>query len=159
MQNFSADTTATRDAQANYQNLFLPSLGPLYDRFSGSAETLLRVVAGGLLVSHGYLKILDPFGASGMVESIGFYPGGFWSPLLSVSEFSAGICLTLGLFTRFAALIATIILVVTIYFHGILHGQGLDGSEKSILWTAITLFFMVRGASTHSVDRALGRQI
>ena len=159
MQNFSADTTAKPDASANYQSLFLPSLGPLYAKLSGGAETLLRVVAGELLVSHGYSKILDPFGASGLVESIGFHPGGFWSPLLSVSEFSAGICLTLGLFTRLAALIATIILVVTIYFHGILQGQGLGGSEKSILWTAITLFFMVRGANSHSVDRAVGRQI
>lgn len=159
MQNFSADTTAMRDARANYQNLYLPFLGPLYEKLSGSAEALLRVVAGGLLVSHGYSKILDPFGASGLVESIGFYPGGFWSPLLSVSEFSAGICLILGLFTRLAALIATIILVVTIYFHGILQGQGLGGSEKSILWTAITVFFMVRGANKYSVDRALGRQI
>ena len=159
MQNFSADTTATPVAPTNDQSLFIPSLGPLYEKLSGSAETLLRVVAGGLLVSHGYLKILDPFGASGMVESIGFHPGAFWSPLLSFSEVLGGVCLTLGLFTRFAAFVTTIILVVTIYFHGILHGQGLDGSEKSILWTAITLFFMVRGSNSHSVDRVIGRQI
>ncbi|WP_457585344.1 DoxX family protein [Ensifer canadensis] len=137
----------------------MPSLGPLYERLYSGAETFLRVVAGALLVSHGYSKILDPFGASGLVESIGFYPGGFWSALLSVSEFLGGICLALGLFTRFAAFVTTIILAVTIYFHGILQGQGLGGAEKSILWAAITVFFVVRGANRHSLDSAIGRQI
>jgi putative oxidoreductase len=155
MQNLDAERTAP----ARLQTFYIPSLAPLYDRFSVSAETMLRVVAGALLVTHGFPKILDPFGASGLVESIGFYPGAFWSLLLSVSEFFAGVCLTLGLFTRFAALVATIILLVTVYFHGIVQGQGLFGAEKSILWAAITLFFMVRGADRHSADNLIGRQI
>ena len=159
MQTFDADTTAVADAPARVQHLYIPSLGPLYAKLSTGAETLLRVVAGALLIVHGSSKILDPFGASGLVESIGFFPGAFWSPLLSVGEFFGGVCLTLGLFTRFAALVATVILLVTVYFHGVLQGQGVDGSEKSILWAAITLFFLVRGANRHSLDRVIGRQI
>ena len=155
MQNLDAE----RAASARLQTFYIPSLAPLYDRFSVRAETLLRVVAGALLVTHGFPKILDPFGASGLVESIGFYPGAFWSPLLSVSEFFAGVCLTLGLFTRPAALVATVILLVTVYFHGVLQGQGLFGAEKSILWAAITLFFLVRGAGRHSLDTIIGRHI
>ena len=142
----------------NRSRLIIPALGGLYAALHESAETILRVAAGALLVTHGYGKILNPFGASGMVESLGFYPGAFWSPLLSATEFFGGILVTIGLFTRPAAFAAMIVLAVTVYFHGIAQGEGLMGAEKSILWTLIMFFFVIRGANGHSVDAKLGRQ-
>ena len=68
----------------------LPALQRFYLPLDTSAETLLRVVAGVLLVTHGFGKISNPFGAVGMVESLGFYPGVFWSPLLAATEFFGG---------------------------------------------------------------------
>ena len=138
--------------------LIVPSLGGLYAALGESAETILRVAAGVLLVTHGYGKILNPFGASGMVESLGFYPGAFWSPLLSATEFFGGILVAIGLFTRPAAFAAMIVLAVTVYFHGIVQGEGLMGAEKSILWTLIMFYFVIRGANSHSVDARIGRQ-
>ena len=138
--------------------LIVPSLGGLYAALGESAETILRVAAGVLLVTHGYGKILNPFGASGMVESLGFYPGALWSPLLSATEFFGGILIAIGLLTRPAAFAAMIVLAVTVYFHGIVQGEGLRGAEKSILWALIMFFFVVRGANSHSVDAKLGRQ-
>lgn len=142
----------------NRPRLIIPSLGGLYSRLSESAETILRVATGLLLATHGYGKILNPFGATGMVESLGFYPGAFWSPLLSATEFFGGILIAIGLFTRPAAFAGMIVLAVTVYFHGIVQGEGLGGAEKSILWTLILLFFAVRGANSHSVDAKIGRQ-
>ena len=142
----------------NRSRLIIPSLGGLYAALHESAETILRVAAGALLVTHGYGKILNPFGASGMVESLGFFPGAFWSPLLSATEFFGGILIAIGLFTRPAAFAAMIVLTVTIYFHGIAQGEGLMGAEKSILWALIKFFFVIRGANSHSVDAKLGRQ-
>lgn len=142
----------------NRPRLIVPSLGSLYAALHESAETILRVAAGLLLVTHGYGKILNPFGASGMVESLGFYPGAFWSPLLAATEFFGGILIAIGLFTRPAAFAAMIVLAVTVYFHGIVQGEGLMGAEKSILWTLIMFFFVIRGANSHSVDAKLGRQ-
>jgi putative oxidoreductase len=136
--------------------LIIPALGGLYAALHDSAETILRVAAGLLLVTHGYGKILNPFGASGMVESLGFYPGVFWSPLLSATEF--GILIAIGLFTRPAAFAAMIVLAVTVYFHGVVQGEGLMGAEKSILWALIMFFFVIRGGNSHSVDAKLGRQ-
>lgn len=138
--------------------LILPALGTVYSSLGQSSETLLRVVAGLLLVTHGYGKILNPFGAVGMVEGLGFYPGVFWSPLLAATEFFGGILLALGLFTRPAAFASTIVLAVTIYFHWIVKAEGLGGAEKSILWAAITLYFAIRGANSQSVDARIGRQ-
>ncbi|WLR92686.1 DoxX family protein [Shinella zoogloeoides] len=138
--------------------LIIPALGGLYAALHDSAETILRVAAGLLLVTHGYGKILNPFGASGMVESLGFYPGVFWSPLLSATEFFGGILIAIGLFTRPAAFAAMIVLAVTVYFHGVVQGEGLMGAEKSILWALIMFFFVIRGGNSHSVDAKLGRQ-
>ena len=146
------------DVTTHRPGLILPFLRPLYATLNESAETLLRVVAGALLVTHGYGKIMNPFGAVGMVEGLGFYPGVFWSPLLAATEFFGGILVAIGLFTRPAALASAIVLAVTIYFHGIVRAEGLGGAEKSILWTAIMLYFAVRGSNSQSVDARIGRQ-
>ena len=49
--------------------LIIPALGGVYAALHESAETILRFAAGALLVTHGYGKILNPFGASGMVKA------------------------------------------------------------------------------------------
>lgn len=146
------------DFTSSRSRLIVPALGGVYNALGESVETLLRVVAGLLLVTHGYSKILNPLGSSGMVESLGFYPGVLWSPLLAATEFFGGILIAIGLLTRPAAFAATIVLAVTVYFHWIVRDEGLSGAEKSILWTAITLYFTIRGANSQSVDAKLSRQ-
>jgi len=140
------------------RRLIIPALGGLYSGLHEGVETLLRVVAGLALVTHGWPKIQNPLGAVEMVEKLGFYPGAFWSPLLSATEFFGGILIALGLLTRPAAIAATIVLLVTVYFHWIVLAQGYSGAEKSILWAAIFLFFAVRGGNRHSLDAKLGRE-
>ena len=137
--------------------LIVPQAAPLYAAGHETVETVLRLAAGLLLVTHGYGKIINPFGAAGMVESLGFYPGVIWSPLLAATEFFGGILVAIGLFTRPAAFASAIVLLVTVYFHGIVKAEGLAGAEKSILWTAIMLFFAIRGGNRHSVDARLNR--
>jgi len=138
--------------------LYLPFLGGLYARFDTLAETVQRVVAGGILAVHGWPKITNPFGAVGMVERIGFYPGTVWSPMLAATEFFGGILIAIGLFTRPAALAGTVVLLVAAYFHWLVLGQGFKGAEFPILWAAVLLFFAVRGSNAHSVDARIGRQ-
>jgi len=139
--------------------MFIPALAPFYRSGHDLVETLLRLVAGGFLVVHGAGKIVDPFGAVQMVEGLGFYPGVFWSPLLAVTEFFGGILLAIGLLTRPAAFATTIVLLVTVYFHWIQLDQGFAGAEKSLLWTAMTLFFVIRGGNSQSVDARLAKNL
>jgi putative oxidoreductase len=139
------------------QRLIIPALGGLYASLHDGAETLLRLVAGLTLVTHGVGKIANPFGAIEMVEGLGFYPGVFWSPLLAATEFFGGILVAIGLLTRPAALAAAIVLLVTVWFHWITMDQGYSGSEKSIIWTAVFVFFAIRGGNRHSVDAKIGR--
>ncbi|ESX61857.1 DoxX family protein [Mesorhizobium sp. LSHC422A00] len=131
--------------------------GRLYSSLHDGAETLLRVVAGGFLTIHGSQKITNPFGAAEMVEGLGFYPGAFWSLLLSCTEFFGGILIAIGLLTRPAAFAGMIVLLVTVWFHWITVGQGFSGAEKSLLWAAILLFFVIRGGNRQSVDARLGK--
>lgn len=143
----------------NYsRRLVIPPLGQIYSALGDTVETVLRVVAGLALVTHGWGKIGDPFGAAGMVEGLGFYPGAFWSLMLALTEFVGGMLIAIGLLTRPASFAAMFVLLVTVYFHWIVRGEGYSGAEKSILWAAIFLFFAIRGANRHSVDAKLGKE-
>lgn len=141
------------------RRLIISALGGFYAGFAPIAETLLRVIAGFALVTHGYGKILNPLGQIEMVERLGFVPGELWSPLLSITEFFGGLFLAFGFLTRPAALGITIVLLVTVWFHWGVQAEGYSGAEKSILWAAITFFFLIHGGGKYSVDRAIGREL
>ncbi len=138
-------------------SLIIPPLGTLYSALDGVAYAILRVAAGAALMVHGWPKIQDPMKLVGMVESLGFAPGALWAVLLAATEFIGGLLLILGLLTRPAALAATIVLLVTVYFHWIVQSQGWGGSEKSILWAAMTFLLFVRGGGALSIDSRLKR--
>ena len=139
--------------------LLFPSLGSLYDRLTCVSVPLMRICAGLILMVHGWPKIQQPFKFAGMAESLGFVPGVFWSPLLAGTEFIGGGLLALGLLTRLAAAGATVVLLVTVYFHWVVQGQGLSGSEKSILWAAMTFFFVAHRGGDFSVHPMLRPQL
>jgi putative oxidoreductase len=147
----SASTDNPRNA------LVIPVLGRLYAALHDGAETVLRVVAGGFLAIHGSQKITNPFGAAEMVEGLGFYPGALWSLLLACTEFFGGIFIAIGFLTRPAAFADLFVLLVTVWFHWVTMGQGFSGAEKSLLWAAILLFFVIRGGNRHSVDARIGK--
>lgn len=152
-----AYTTTDKTEGLARKKLIVPAMGGVYAALHDSAETILRVVAGVALVTHGLGKIGDPFGSAGMVESLGFYPGAFWSLLLSLTEFFGGILIAIGLLTRPAAFASMFVLLVTVWFHWITLEQGYSGAEKSILWSTVFFFFAVRGGNRHSLDARLGR--
>ncbi|MBY5971110.1 DoxX family protein [Ferrimonas balearica] len=139
--------------------LLLPFLGPLYRRAAPLTELWLRVISGVALMVHGWPKIQNPTGAADMVSGLGFAPGWFWSILLSVTEFTGGLLLALGLLTRLAAGGTTVILLVTVYFHWIVLEQGYRGAELSLIWSAVTLTFLAKGGGRYSVDRLIGREL
>ena len=139
--------------------LLFPSMGGLYAGLAGPATLLLRALAGIPLAVHGWGKIQAPLKNVGLVENLGFVPGELWSPLLAGTEFFGGILLAIGFLTRPAAFATTIVLLVTVWFHWVLQGQGYAGAEKSLLWAAMTFYFVAHGGGYLSVDRALRREV
>ena len=100
------------------EKMILPFLAPFYDSFAIPFGWLLfRIVIGGGLIYEGWPKIIAPLAMSGYVESIGFTPGWFFSPLLAFINFAGGICIVLGFLTRPFALANAFMLLVTLWFH------------------------------------------
>ena len=140
------------------RSLIIPALGPVYASLAPLADLLLRLVAGGFLVLHGVPKFGNLESVTGMVESLGFYPGSVWAPLLALTELLGGLLLAIGLFTRPAAFAAMIVLLVTVYFHWIFKAEGFAGAEKSLLWAAILFYYAMHGAGRWSLDAVRGKE-
>ena len=93
------------------------------------------------------------------LDKDGYRPGKLWAPAISLTQFIAGPLLALGLFTRPAALAILVFLLVTNverwrvgkYFWNQL------GLEYTAMWTVATLYFLIRGGGTISLDHLIGR--
>jgi len=98
--------------------LIMPFLSQVYAKFAQPVGWAgFRVAIGVSLIVAGYPKIIAPLAQSGFVESIGMYPGWFWSPLLAAMQFVGGFMIALGLFTRPVALANAVMLLITLWFH------------------------------------------
>jgi len=98
--------------------LVLPGLSAFYNRLAQPVGwAVFRAVLGAMLMVEGLPKIMDPLAQTGFVESLGFWPGAFWSPLLAGLQFIGGGMLALGLFTRPVALANAVMLLITLWFH------------------------------------------
>lgn len=100
--------------------LIIPALGGFYRAFAQPAAWVaLRVAVGAVLALEGWWKMTAPMAMTGFVESIGFYPGWFWSPFLAALQFFGGLAIVIGLFTRPVALANAVMLAITLWFHAV----------------------------------------
>jgi putative oxidoreductase len=107
-----------KDTQSSPNRLVIPALADFYDRFAKPfAWVALRVAVGAVLTYEGWNKMANPMAMSAFVESLHFYPGWFWSPLLAVVNLVGGLCIMLGLLTRPWALANTVMLAITLWVH------------------------------------------
>jgi len=132
------------------------------------SEALLRAVAGLALVPHGLRNTFGFFADTGVrahniselaaqLDGDGYRPGRLWAPLISLTQLVGGPLLALGLFTRPAAAVIFVFLMVANverwrvgrYFWNQL------GLEYTLMWTVAVLFFLVHGGGAWSLDRVL----
>jgi len=131
---------------------------PIMDRLAGATYALLRIVAGGLFICPGGMKLLGWFG--GIPGNPG---GGGLPPLLLVAgviELVGGVAILLGLFTRPVAFIASGQMAAA-YFMGHFP-QGfwpiLNNGQPAVLFCFIFLFLSANGAGPFSLDHLLRRR-
>ena len=106
------------DTHRQTTRLGIPVLGTFYGRFAQPfAWVALRLAVGAVLAYEGWVKMGNPMAMAGFVESLSFYPGWFWSPLLALVNLVGGLCIMAGLLTRPWALANTVMLGVTLWFH------------------------------------------
>ena len=151
----------------NSPRLYIPALGPIYQRFSPCVEAALRIALGAILIPHGCQKLFGWFGGMGfsanaaLFDRLGYTPGTFWGTLVGCTELIGGALLVLGLFTRFAAAAVLIFMIVAVKFTSARGGffWSTQGFEYPLLIGACALFFLIRGGGHCSLDRAIGREI
>ena len=141
---------------------FLATLTPF-------ADAALRIAVGLLLIPHGLRFAFGMYADTGnpnqtigqlarSLDSWGYRPGWLWAPLIAINHLVAGPLLVLGLFTRPAALMATLFLTVACFERwrvGKWFWNKL-GMEYTVLWAVAAFHVFVSGPGYYSLDRALG---
>jgi putative oxidoreductase len=140
----------------------LPVLEPFYRAVIPLAWPLVRIGVGWNLAVHGWGKVLrGPAAQAALLAKDGYDWGIGLALLLIFLELAGGICIALGLFTRFfAAAIAIEMGVLTLHTYW---GHGFSwtqrGYEYVLLWGIVTLAIALRGGGPYSLDRRFGREL
>jgi len=143
--------------------LFFPGLRGFYEAMFPVAGTFVRVVVGIMFVVHvmGKFHAGPAAVAANALAKNGLEPALLWAYVIMFLESVGGICLIVGLFTRFfAAALAIEMLVALIFVHppkGYAAGGG--GYEYVLLIGAVCFVLSMRGGGPYSLDRVIGKEI
>ena len=146
--------------------LYIPALRGIYSSLDGLAAPLLRVVVGLSLMPHGAQKLFGMFGGGGIsgtaqfFENSGYTPAVFWVVVVGLTELVGGLAITVGLFTRLAALFAFVEMAVLVLVHHMPNGFFVtkNGYEYALLWGIALLFFLIRGGGRYSIDATMAKE-
>jgi putative oxidoreductase len=138
------------------------SLAPVH-RLAGFAPLVARVIVGIIMAAHGLQKLtqMGPGNFGGqMLAGMGVPLPVFTGYVVTFVELLGGILLIVGLFSRLAALLLTIDLVVAILLVkvnvGFLSGSSGTGAELDLALIAGLLVVLLAGPGKLSLDHALG---
>jgi putative oxidoreductase len=131
------------------------------DRGRPAAPLILRVVLGGLFIWHG----IDKFDAGiSMVEEMftmwGVPAAGLAAPLVALVEIVGGIALVLGLATRMAAMLLSVVMIGALIYVkqdlGIISAGPMPGAELDLALLAGLIALVVLGPGRFSLDDRFG---
>ena len=113
---------------------------------------LVRVTTGILMTYHGYeVFMVDKMdGYHQWLSDLKFPSPAFMAYLGKGAELIGGILLTLGLFTRFAAILIAITMAVVCFGMG--DGKFMTNDQHPFLFVLISLLFFFTGAGKYSLD-------
>jgi len=134
------------------------------NRFQPWGALLLRLVLGVAMVYHGFPKVVPAGGfhhgntlaaVNHFAHEIAKLGIPYWLGYVSAfTEVAGGICLILGLFTRFFAFLVTINMLVAIGAADI--HEGYSGSEYALALAVMALMLLFAGPGKAALDRKIG---
>ena len=141
--------------------LLVPQLKPFYDRVEPLSWLLIRLTAGLMLIPHGWPKLMMGVNATAQMALVkrGIAPAEPLAVMLIAIETLGGLCVALGLFTRFWAAAITIEMLVIVYHHLPKFGWTGPGYEYPLMWALVMLAIALRGGGPYSLDRVIGREL
>ncbi|MGD9796439.1 MAG: DoxX family protein [Acidimicrobiia bacterium] len=131
------------------------------NRFRPAVPLVLRVVLGGLFIWHG----IDKFDVGiDMIEEMftmwGVPAPGLTAPLTAIIEIVAGTMLVLGIGTRIAAMLLSVVMIGALIYVkqdlGIISSQPMPGAELDLAMLAGLIALMILGPGSISVDDKIG---
>jgi putative oxidoreductase len=123
-------------------------------QFSGPVYSIARIVFAFLYLSHGLNWLFGTFG--GMQAE---FPSQFW--FAGVIELVFGSLLLVGLFTRFAAFIASGEMAVAYFIGHVPRGSYFpieNGGEITVAFCFMFFFMIFHGGGPFSVDRLMKKK-
>jgi putative oxidoreductase len=144
---------AVRERVVREPKLLLPFLRSFYDVVVPLAWPLTRLACGFHLIVHGWGKVVRGGAVTNSTLAFGIF--------LTFIEFAGGICITLGLFTRFFAAAVAIEMAYLTFVQYWSNGYGwrTDGYEYVLMWGMLAFAISLRGGGTYSLDRVIGREL
>jgi putative oxidoreductase len=142
--------------------LIFPALAGIYERLSPYSYALMRFAAGAILVPHGVTKILNTpvakFAPNIAAKGLPFPE--VLTYLTYFAESAAALCLAIGLFTRIAAAVIGIEMIVIVILFQWQFGYFWTnrGYEFALLWALLCIAILFKGGGRYSIDRLIGRE-
>ena len=141
--------------------LLIPGLRSFYDWAEPISWLLIRLTAGLIIIPHGWPKLMMGVTATANMALVkrGIAPAEPLAIVLITLETLGGLCIALGLFTRFWAAAVAIEMSVIVYHHLPKFGWGERGYEYPLFWGLVMLAIALRGGGPYSLDRKIGREL
>jgi putative oxidoreductase len=149
-------------AEIDSRRLFIPGLAGFYSLLSPYAYAFMRFATGAVLAPHGIDKLLHGSLAQ-FAQNIGEKGIPFptvLAALMFFTESAGAIMLAIGLFTRIAAAMIWVemVVIITVYLwpYGYLWTK--HGYEYALLWLLLCTAIFFRGGGRYSVDHLIGKE-
>ena len=143
--------------------LIFPGLADFYKSVSPIAYALVRVVVGIMFLMHvsGKFKIGAAAVAANVMSKNGLEPALGFAYAAIILETVGGVCLIIGLFTRFFAAALAIEMAIALVFVHLAKGYaaGGGGYEYVLLIGAVLFAIAMRGGGQYSADRMIGKEL
>jgi putative oxidoreductase len=140
----------------------IPALAGTYAKAEPWGYLLLRVVAGAMLIAHGWPKLMaGPAAiAANVMARRGIEPAYVVACIAIFLEIVGAVCIILGLLTRpFAALLVIEFLIIVKSHLNAGWSVGAGGAEFAFLWLIVLIYILIRGGGPYSVDAQLGKEV
>ena len=139
----------------------ISALDPIYDALEPLAYPLIRFIAGAMMIPHGYAKVFGGIeGTTKFFASVGLEPALILAWYVGLLELVGGICVALGLLTRFmSAQLIGLLAVATFYIHlpsGFIWVKG--GFEYPLFWMVVMIAITIKGGEKLSLDNLLAKE-